>query len=104
MRDLHEGLLTALTLQWSVDRSNKALVSLVQKQGGLERLEIQQPDAIPALAHVLRVPGCLRHVRELTLKIGEPMTGAHMDALADALQAPEVLQALDEHFPCEHSP
>ncbi len=97
MLDLYGDTLTELRVKWKAEHPPEVLVTLVRRQHRLEKVTLEDPDALSALVDVILAPGCLLHLRELVLftYFGGAITLAHMQALAGALQVPGVLPALE---------
>ena len=95
MKELHGGTLTKLVTGKATRRVD-ALVALVREQHRLEHVVVKTPNAIPALSVTLAVPGCLTHVRELSVAMDFGSSNAvPVTTFVDVLRMPGVLQALE---------
>ena len=95
LQRFHQGTLEVLSVQWKPTYRVEALASLLLLQRGLKRVNVWIADALPAVTEVL-AQGRLATVEELWLNMDlrGSTTMAQVRALADAMQVPGALQAL----------
>lgn len=95
MLNIHDRKLSALRVKrWDPSYRVEALASVVRRQQGLKRVDVEAPEAIPALVHAL-AEGCLCHVQELFVAMDPKEALAPVELLAGAMQVPGALQALE---------
>ncbi len=97
LREFYGESLTELRVpRWGRTHRTHALVSLVQRQLGLQKVDVDTPDTLPALVHLLR-EGHLRQVRDLCVKMDydASTTLGRVQRLASAMRVPGALQSLE---------
>lgn len=68
MLHFHGCILTSLCLHWHSENQVAALATLLERQRSLERVFVNNAEALPSLAIVL-AQGCLRHVKKLDMEL-----------------------------------
>lgn len=108
MLELYGGSLTVMKLYASRSRSRcETLASLVRRQHALEKVFVQEPEALPALVHLI-MHGCLSNVRELQIELNfDGVTSDQhlrllltvIEQVPGALESLEILHLLPDHWP-----